>query len=240
MKPSILVAFAALSRHAYSQGAPGFGRNPDTVKDCMVWWAGLTPEVFHEWNPDVDLNCEPFSLGQSYCILTQTKYNETQTVTSSSSKTAPTTTKTAISLGPSPTAWRSRGCYVENQAPRSPVLEQNMNPNGDAALSIPKCEQTCYRRAYNFAGVQQGNQCWCSNSVVGDAAKNQTDCNKPCTGDKNTMCGGTGFLNVFEALENRAQPSTTSSSMTGTTLKDAVSTTPAKTGTAARNGLFTF
>lgn len=36
----------------------------------------------------------------------------------------------------------------------------------------------------------------------GEWAKNQTDCNVPCTGDKNTSCGGKGVLNVFEALAN--------------------------------------
>lgn len=77
-----------------------------------------------------------------------------------------------------------------------------MNPNGDANLSIPKCKNSCYRRSYAFAGVQAGNQCWCSSYVGGEWAKNQTDCNVPCTGDKATFCGGKGAVNVFEALEN--------------------------------------
>jgi hypothetical protein len=38
--------------------------------------------------------------------------------------------------------------------------------------------------------------------VGGEWAKNQTDCNTPCTGDKNTVCGGKGVFNVFEALAN--------------------------------------
>lgn len=85
-----------------------------------------------------------------------------------------------------------------------------MNPNGDGSLTIPKCKNTCYRRAYTFAGVQQGNQCWCSNFVGGELAFNQTDCNTPCSGDKNTSCGGQGKFNVFEALAN-SQPAITSS-----------------------------
>lgn len=252
MKPFTLFALVALARQSSSQGDPSFERNPDTVKDCMRWydndgsescqkifqWFSLTPEIFHEWNPDVDLNCEPFRVGQSYCILTQTKFNETQTVTISTSSTVPTTTKTAVSLSPSPTAWRDRGCYVENIAPRSPVLEQNVSPNGDASLSIAKCEQSCYRRAYKFAGVQQGNQCWCSNSVIGDSTKNKTDCNTPCTGDKNAMCGGTGLLNVFEALKNLAVSSTGSVLSSTTMLKDAVVTESAKSDAAARNALW--
>jgi hypothetical protein len=77
-----------------------------------------------------------------------------------------------------------------------------MNPNGDGSLTIPKCKLTCYRRAYTFAGVLQGNQCWCSSYVAGEWAKNQTDCNAPCSGDKSTVCGGIRVFNVFEALAN--------------------------------------
>jgi hypothetical protein len=79
-----------------------------------------------------------------------------------------------------------------------------MNPNGDASLSVPNCKNSCYRHAYPFAGVQEGNQCWCSSYVGGEWTKNQTDCNTPCTGNKAEFCGGKGVINVFEALENAA------------------------------------
>jgi hypothetical protein len=78
-----------------------------------------------------------------------------------------------------------------------------MSPvGGEVSLSIPNCKNSCYGRAYNYAGVQEGNQCWCSSYVGGEWTKNQTDCNVPCTGDKATFCGGKGVLNVFKALEN--------------------------------------
>jgi hypothetical protein len=77
-----------------------------------------------------------------------------------------------------------------------------MSPNGDASLSVSKCKNSCYRRAYSFAGLQEGNQCWCSNYVAGEGAKSQTDCNIPCTGNKTEICGGNGVVNAYEALEN--------------------------------------
>jgi cobalamin biosynthesis Mg chelatase CobN len=85
-----------------------------------------------------------------------------------------------------------------------------MNPNGDASLSVLKCKDSCYRHAYSFAGVQEGNQCWCSSYVGGEWAKNQTDCNTPCTGNKAEFCGGKGVINVFEALQDAARVITAS------------------------------
>jgi hypothetical protein len=89
-----------------------------------------------------------------------------------------------------------------------------MNVNGDASLSVPKCKNSCYSRAHSFAGVQEGNQCWCSSYVGGEWAKNQTDCNVPCTGSKTEFCGGKGVVNVFEALQNAATVVTASKTST--------------------------
>jgi hypothetical protein len=193
---------------------------------------GITPEEFHKWNPSVGLDCKPWDY-QSYCIVTLEKLNKTATTTTPSTTIAITTT-TVATLGPSPTAWTAMGCYFEDS--KLPILEQNMSPaGGDAALTIPKCKNSCYRRAYGFAGVQQGNQCWCGSYVGGEWANNQTDCNTPCTGDKNTFCGGKGFVNAFKAQENQAPASSTGiSKSTSTGVKSAVAS---KTGAAARNAV---
>jgi hypothetical protein len=159
----------------------------------------VSPAEFHEWNPSIGLDCTPWWDFTSYCIVTQKKLDSIKTMTPTTSTTISSTT-TASSLGPSPTAWDPIGCYAQD--PFRSILEQNMNPNGDGSLTIPKCKLTCYRRAYTFAGVLQGNQCWCSSHVAVEWAKNQTDCNVPCFGDKSTVCGGTGVFNVFEALAN--------------------------------------
>lgn len=68
-------------------------------------------------------------------------------------------------------------------------------------MLVPKCKNTCYLRSYKFAGVQEGNQCWCSDYVSGYWTVDQTNCNIPCTGDKNEFCGGKGVIDAFEAEE---------------------------------------
>jgi hypothetical protein len=109
-----------------------------------------------------------------------------------------------------------------------------MNPNGDGSLTIPVCKDTCYRRAYTSAGVQQGNQCWCSIFVGGEWTKNQTECNTPCTGDRNTVCGGDGVFNVFEALANSSPVAISSVSSSGS----AVKATAASNGAILNRALF--
>ncbi|KAK4035257.1 hypothetical protein C8A01DRAFT_38277 [Parachaetomium inaequale] len=222
MKLSVLFSLVALARQASSSVSPTplLQWDPDTAKDCVEWYNngdgesceyvrklfGITPEQFTKWNPSVGLDCKPWDW-QSYCIVTQERLDNTPPppMTTSSSTTTATSTTSSSTLGPSPTAWVDRGCYVED--PSLPILEQNMSPaGGDASLTIPKCKDSCYRRAYEFAGVQEGNQCWCGTYVGGEWARNQTDCNIPCTGDNKTFCGGKGLLSIFQAQENQEEP----------------------------------
>lgn len=244
MKTSFLLLLVALVRQGTSDTRPLLQWDPDTVADCVDWYDNyegesceyvreyfdITPEIFHKWNPSVGLDCTPW-WWQSYCIVTLEKLNQTAPTTTSSTITSTATLK------PSPTAWAYEGCYVEDS--KLPILEQNMNPGGDTALTIPKCKNSCYRRAYSFAGLQQGNQCWCSNYVAGEWSSNKTDCNTPCTGDKSTFCGGKGFVDVFSAKENQVPTSSTSittstSAITSTSI-GFQSAIASKTGAAARN-----
>ncbi|KAJ4182645.1 hypothetical protein NW767_013790 [Fusarium falciforme] len=168
--------------------------DPETIDSCVEWYDnadgetceyvrkyfGITPEEFTAWNPSVSLECKPWRW-QSYCIPTTT--------------TTPTPSTTT--LGPSPAAWTHLGCYVDNDT-ASPVLEKRISKEGgDAALTIPKCEDTCYRAQFEFAGVKEGNECWCSSFVAGERTRNETDCNTPCSGDKTKMCGSKDLINVL-------------------------------------------
>ncbi|KAI1810268.1 hypothetical protein GGS20DRAFT_568249 [Poronia punctata] len=230
MKASLLLLFVAV-RRTFGTANPTLQWDPETAKDCAEWYNnsdgelcedvrslfGITPVEFHQWNPSVGLDCQPWDY-QSYCIVTWEKINNTVTTTTSSSSTTTVSTTTAVTPGPSPTSWNDMGCYADD--PVLPILEKNFSPaGGDAALSIPKCKTTCYRRAYSFAGLEGGNQCWCSSYVGGEWASNQTDCNIPCTGDSKTFCGGKGLVNVFKAEQNAETTSTTTgtSSATATT-----------------------
>ncbi|CAN9341766.1 unnamed protein product [Alternaria sp. RS040] len=235
--------FVAFVQRVASSRYPLLQWDPETVEDCIEWydngqgktceWVrelyGYTAAEFSEWNPSVGLDCKPWGDWQSYCVITQRKYDSIHPTTTSSKVITTTSTSQAPSLGPSPTSWEALGCYAQN--PNRPILEKNMNLNGDTSLSVPKCKNSCYRRAYPFAGVQEGNQCWCSSNVAGEWTKNQTDCNIPCTGNKAEFCGGKGVINVFEALHNAAPVITTSVTSAG------VASTSVKAATASNSAI---
>jgi len=52
---------------------------------------------------------------------------------------------------------------------------------------------------YVFAGVQAGNQCYCGNSNISSTwHAPASECNMPCSGNSNEICGGNMRMNVFE------------------------------------------
>ncbi|KAK4071429.1 uncharacterized protein Triagg1_6090 [Trichoderma aggressivum f. europaeum] len=153
-------------------------------------------------------------------------------------KSTSTSTSTSVSTHvPSPTAWEALGCYTDD-VPAFPVLEKEYSKDGgDPALEISSCRSTCWaaslERTVLYAGVKEGNQCWCGSFVGGQTSQNETDCDLPCSGDKTQICGGKGRINVFAPITT-GQPGssiTTSVSTTATTAK-ASSTSTSTTATA--------
>ncbi|KAK2780797.1 hypothetical protein FQN52_002058 [Onygenales sp. PD_12] len=227
--------------------------DPDTIASCVEWYDNtgemgcedtrdyysITPEQFTEWNPSVSLACEPWNW-QSYCIVTQERLdNSTTTTTTTTSK--PTSTTSSVFLGPTPTSWTALGCYLDED-PEAPALEKLMG--NDTALTIPDCQNECYLAAMRWAGVKGGDECWCSGFIDGDRAKNQTDCNLPCGGDKDEICGGEKRINIFEpvfddgdddAPVNPAPSSTPAGPITTTTVPP---TDPTETPEKRNFGLF--
>jgi hypothetical protein len=228
MKFSAIIFSLTFVNQVISTRWPDFQWDPETAKDCIEWYNNvfdesceyvrdyftITPEQFHQWNPSIDLDCQPWHEAQSYCIVTQERLDNAPKPSTSSSKVS-TTTTTSFTPAPSPTSWIEKGCYVET--PENPLLTQNMNPNGDASLTIPKCKNICFRRAYPIAGVQGGNQCWCGSFIPGHWADDESECNMPCPGDTTTICGGKERLNIFLAQDYEMEESSRVTSDRGST-----------------------
>jgi hypothetical protein len=245
---SILFSLVLLVSLRFCAGSqtPGLQWDPATIASCVEWYDndegltceearnywGITPEQFTKWNPSVSLDCEPWGY-QSYCIVTQERLdNSTKTTTTSTPASTPTTTQTT--LDPSPTAWTALGCYFDDPK-LQPLLQTRVSKEGgDPALTISKCQNACYLAALTFAGVKAGNQCWCSPFVAGEHARNQSDCNLPCSGDKNEICGGKESVNVFEPVKaDEDEPVHKSTTTTSSTTS---STSTPTSGTGGDNG----
>ncbi|KAI0400701.1 hypothetical protein F4802DRAFT_583692 [Xylaria palmicola] len=214
------VALAAAGTH------PKLQFDPDTISTCVEWFDesdtesceyvrnlfGISPELFHTWNPSVGLDCTPW-LDQSYRILDQDRLSSFLATHTTTHATTTTTTTTHV---PSPTAWQQLGCYVDDDASSS-VLETQVS-SADSALTIAECETACWQASNEtvlYAGVKEGNQCWCGSFVAGQGNWGEAECNTPCTGDKSAVCGGKDRLAVFEPVAGT--PTTTAGPASCTT-----------------------
>ncbi|KAF9477578.1 WSC-domain-containing protein [Pholiota conissans] len=51
----------------------------------------------------------------------------------------------------------------------------------------------------NFAGVEYAKECFCDFNIQGTAKKvNETLCNSPCSGDPSYICGGAGYVSIYQ------------------------------------------
>ena len=93
-----------------------------------------------------------------------------------------------------PSGWSaaSTACVAEPQNGRA--LTGAATSAND--MTPAKCSTFCGDRGFKYAGVEYGSECYCGNS--GDLLNTaSTQCNMACSGDINTLCGGSGALNVF-------------------------------------------
>lgn len=166
--------------------------------EVRKYW-NITAAELSLWNPSVGADCKPWGY-QSYCVVPEIRLPATTSTVKPTTSTTRVATSTSTTLDPSPTAWVDLGCYVDANTTR-PVLEKRISSaTGDAALTIAKCKDACYKASLLFAGLKAGNQCWCSSFVAGELALNATECGTPCTGNATEKCGGKDRISVFEPV----------------------------------------
>ncbi|UKZ94606.1 uncharacterized protein TrAFT101_009466 [Trichoderma asperellum] len=198
---------------------PVYSFDPKTVKSCIDWWNNGDETTSCKHVRDIDRNPPP---GAS-------------TTTTRASSTTSSSTSSHV---PSPSFWTARGCYPDDD-PNFPVLEHIVsNKGGDSALDIAGCENSCWKASVNntvlYAGVKAVNQCWCSSFIGGESASDQGKCNRPCSGNKNQICGGDKYINVFEPVTTKATSS--ASSATTSFSKTTTRTSSSATGTVTNSG----
>ncbi|KAF2209576.1 hypothetical protein CERZMDRAFT_70063 [Cercospora zeae-maydis SCOH1-5] len=129
--------------------------------------------------------------------------------------------------------WTTQGCYTDNTARRTLRFGQGV-PGGGQNMTIEACTSVCQGLKYTFAGVEYAAECFCDNKISnggGPAPDGDAQCNMPCSGNKDQICGGPDRLNVF-SFNNTDVPTTTIRTATGTG-------TATATGTSDYAGCYT-
>ncbi|KAI0667510.1 hypothetical protein C8Q78DRAFT_1105323 [Trametes maxima] len=86
------------------------------------------------------------------------------------------------------------GCFTD-QGARSLGDATFTNTTG---MTVEACVTFCASQSFNFAGLEFAQECWCGNEISnGGTNATESDCNFPCTGDANEICGAGNRLSVY-------------------------------------------
>jgi len=87
-------------------------------------------------------------------------------------------------------------CYKDTQNRILPTHLTAVSNSRD--LTTEKCVEACNSLNYLYAGTQYNYECFCGNTKPSDSdIKPATECNRPCAGNQNQMCGGYWRMNVY-------------------------------------------
>ena len=77
---------------------------------------------------------------------------------------------------------------------------------------------------FNYAGLENGDGCYCGNSEDKFIPTDPEECNAPCSGDPNELCGGSWRLQVYDIrlLGDQDHESTTANPLIGEEAGDAL------------------
>ncbi|KAF8259427.1 hypothetical protein EI94DRAFT_1751620 [Lactarius quietus] len=83
------------------------------------------------------------------------------------------------------------GCLSDANPPLRALNTEVTVPGGLNNASVENCIGECHSLHFIMAGMEQ-KTCWCANAVTkGTGAQiDLSNCNTPCTGDSNELCGG--------------------------------------------------
>jgi len=62
---------------------------------------------------------------------------------------------------------------------------------------IHRCMHRCAQMGFKYAGIQDGQECWCGNTYGSHGSSNE--CGTECQGDPDLMCGGSLANDVYPA-----------------------------------------
>lgn len=116
--------------------------------------------------------------------------------TSSTTSTTQTTSTSASSTVTGlPSGWSYKGCYIDGVNGR---ILNTQNPDSPT-LTIEGCIQTCIGQGHIVAGMEYSSQCFCGDYLVngGALAPSDSQCNMPCSGNSNEMCGAGNRMSIY-------------------------------------------
>ncbi|KAJ7741005.1 WSC domain-containing protein, partial [Mycena metata] len=90
--------------------------------------------------------------------------------------------------------WQYEGCFADSTSSR--VLPHQQTIAG--GVTVESCTSACKANGFAVAGVEFGQECWCSSSLPTSSLLSDNDCQTACTANTTEFCGGSSRLGVYE------------------------------------------
>ena len=65
------------------------------------------------------------------------------------------------------------------------------------SMTIERCLEFCSTNGYSLYGLEHYGNCICGNAPPTIDPRPDSECDKPCHGDSNQICGGFNRINIF-------------------------------------------
>jgi hypothetical protein len=95
--------------------------------------------------------------------------------------------------------YKHQGCYQDNY-PNSRVLSGASTSS--QSMTVNHCVSFCAKSGFTIAGVENGNECYCGNTLQTDGSTygiQSGSCTYECAGDNSQLCGGGNHVDVYSA-----------------------------------------
>ncbi|KAI4266918.1 MAG: hypothetical protein L6R38_008476, partial [Xanthoria sp. 2 TBL-2021] len=127
----------------------------------------------------------------------------TTTSSSSTSKTSTTSTTTSsATYSPTPGSLLNKFSYLGCANETNPRALSSASFS-TTSMTLSSCLSFCASSSNNYAlaALENGSECYCGNGLQSYSAVGFTGCNKPCSGNKTEICGGSSRLSVWNYTE---------------------------------------
>ncbi|KAH8882854.1 WSC-domain-containing protein [Thozetella sp. PMI_491] len=89
--------------------------------------------------------------------------------------------------------WKYLGCVTETDG-RALHGVSYSDTNG---MIIESCQAFCTSKNFPFAGVEYSQECYCDKTIQAPSALGQKNCDMPCKGNSQELCGGSARVSIF-------------------------------------------
>ncbi|WWD09848.1 hypothetical protein V865_007976 [Kwoniella europaea PYCC6329] len=122
--------------------------------------------------------------------------SSTSRPSSSAAATSSSSTNSAENVGDIPDDWTYFGCVPNNNG--MPALNTTYATSDE--LTPVLCITACAASQYHYAGLQNGNACFCGSTITTPSiSSSSSSCNMNCTGDPSgsSKCGGSSSMSFY-------------------------------------------